>query len=176
MEEAMSMRSKKEDPEFEALLLKHASLEGDTGSIIFDNLYASAYINICFKGGIISISWSHVVWFLKYKRWPKKELIVDHLDNDPMNNRPDNLREITHSENQRKRRNRKVYRSYGKGKYGYGISVTMDKRDGRYYVARNLSRGHHGEALKTVKKSLGGFSTLEEAEAKVESYIKELED
>lgn len=33
----------------------------------------------------------HIVWYLHYGEWPKTE--IDHKDNDPSNNRIDNLRE-----------------------------------------------------------------------------------
>jgi hypothetical protein len=49
----------------------------------------------------------------------------------------------------------------GKGKYGPGISVYHDKRDGRFYARH-------------VGKSLGGFSTLADAEIKIREFLAEL--
>jgi hypothetical protein len=57
------------------------------------------------------------------------------------------------------------------GKYGYGLHIQSDKRDGRFYVIRYLSRGHHKEEMKTVKKMIGGYDTLEEAEVAVADCI-----
>jgi transposase len=82
---------------------------------------------------------------------------------------------VTEAENHKKRRGRLVYRSYGKGKYGYGMGIFHDKRGaGRYYVNRHLSRGHGTGELKTPRISCGGYSTLAEAEAKVAECIEEI--
>jgi hypothetical protein len=172
MEVLMSTKSKKHDPRFEELLRNTTSVD-ETGNVKIKGMYASTYINFGFDGGIVSVPVSHVVWFVTRGRWPDEGKNIDHCDDDSMNNAPDNLAEVTHTENQHKRRNRIVSRAYGKGKYGHGIGVRLDKRDGRYYVTRNLSRGHHKER-KTVKISLGGFKTILEAEARVTAYLAEI--
>jgi hypothetical protein len=94
-------------------------------------------------------------------------MVLDHVNDDPMDNRPENLQEVTQAENQKKRRGRVVYRSYGTSKYGHGIHVHHDMRDGRWYVRRQLSRGHGDGDLKNVRKQLGGFATLAEAEERI---------
>jgi len=131
--------------------------------------YAQAYLNICYKGRTFSVTIAHLVFFLTYGRWPTKGLHVDHIDDDPLNNKPDNLREITLQENQAKRRG-KGNKQYGTGKYGEGIHVQADKRDGRFYVTRYLSSKEEINK-KNRKKSLGGFPDLEKAEAFVREYI-----
>jgi hypothetical protein len=110
---------------------------------------------------------------LKHGRWPAEDVIIDHKNDDPMDNQPDNLQELTHTENQKKRRGRVVYRSYGNGRYGPGMNIHRDKRDGRYYVTHQASRGHGSGDLKNVKIGLGGFATLAEAEARVASFLAE---
>jgi hypothetical protein len=167
--------ARKDDPEFMQLLSKSISLDENTGTVKIHGIYGNLCINFGWKNELIVIPYSHVVWFAKYGCWPKKGNHLDHINDDPQDNRPCNLREITEAENQKKRRGRMVYRSYGTGKYGYGLNIYNDKRDGRFYVARNLSRGHGDGDLKTIKKSLGGFDTLEAAEAKVTEYIAEIE-
>jgi DNA-binding CsgD family transcriptional regulator len=164
--------SKKYDTAFMKVLAEHTRVDEATGNLTFSGLYASCYLNIGWKGGIVSVPHSHVVWFLKHGRWPRKDMFLDHVNDDPMDNRPDNLQELTQQQNQAKRRGRIVYRSYGTGKYGHGLGIHADKRDGRFYVTRHLSRGH-GKG--NVKKSLGGFDSLKEAKAAVKRYVAEIE-
>jgi hypothetical protein len=171
----MSMKAKKQDAEFQAALRKYGTFNRETGTVKFKDMYVSCYANVCWKGGIISIPLAHLSWFYEHGKWPADGMVIDHVNDDPMDNRPENLREITQAENQEKRRGRMVYRSYGTGKYGYGIGIHSDKRDGRHYITRTLSRGHHSNALKTVKRALGGYATLAEAEARVEQVIAEIE-
>jgi HNH endonuclease len=168
------MASKKHDPEFMELLRKYVKMDPKTSSLKFSNIYVSTHIDIGYKSSVVSIPQSHIVWFLTHNRWPQEGMQLDHIDSDPLNNRIDNLREVSHAENQRKRRGRIVSRAYGKGKYGHGMSIDRDKRDGRFYVSRTLSRGQHKISLKTIKIALGGFTTLAEAEVFVASYIEKL--
>jgi hypothetical protein len=163
--------SRKFDPGFQDLLKKHASVDHNTGKLTFDGVYVKPVLNIGWKGKQIPVPYSHIVWLLVHGEWPKDGFQLDHINDDPLDNRPANLEEKTAVENQKKRRGRMVYRSYGKGKYGYGINVDHDKRDDRYYIRRHLSRGHGSGELKTIRKALGGFDTLQEAEAKVVEYI-----
>jgi hypothetical protein len=166
--------SKKYDSEFMKLLQKHATLNEATGNLKFAGMYASVHIDISFDGTVVSTPHSHVVWFLKHGRWPAEGMYLDHINDDPMDNCPSNLREVTHAENMEKRRGRSVNRNYGSGKYGFGLNVYSDRRDGRHYVTRTLSRGHHGQ-MKTIKKSVGGYATLAEAEERIKHYIAEIE-
>lgn len=165
--------SKKYDKDLIQQLLKNVTLDKTTGQFSSPDHYMSLAVNIGWKGGIVSVPASHLSWLLTHGRWPEKDKVIDHIDDDAFNNRPDNLQEITYKENQLKRRNRKVYRNYGTGKYGHGFGIYYDKRDGRYYVNRNYSRAHTG-ARKTIKQSFGGHFTLEEAEAKIEYLIKQI--
>ena len=169
----MSNKSKKRDPQFEELLRKTTSVD-ESGNLKVDGMYASTFVNFGFGGGIVSAPVSHVVFFLTHGRWPDSDKHVDHRDDNPMNNAPSNLQELTHAENQRKRRGRKVYPSYGKGKYGGGMCVRQDNRDGRYYVTYQASRGLGAGDLKNVKVGLGGFSTLEAAEERARECLEDI--
>ena len=43
---------------------------------------------------------AHVLIFaLVHRRWPRDGMVIDHIDGDPRNNHPDNLREVTSREN-----------------------------------------------------------------------------
>lgn len=166
--------SRKDDPGFIKLIQEHVSLDEETGRLTFTKLYANLCLNFGWKNKIIVVPYAHVVWLLKNNRWPVAGMHLDHINDNPQDNRPCNLQELTEEESQKKRRGRMVYRSYGTGKYGYGMGITYDKRDGRYYISRHLSRGHGSGELKTIKRSLGGADTIEEAEAKVAKYIEEI--
>lgn len=167
--------SRKNDPEFTRALLEHFSLNEETGVLKFNGLYAQTCLNIGSRKGIVVVPYSHVVWLLKHGQWPRDGFVLDHINDDSSDNRPANLQEITQDENQKKRRGRKVSRYYGSGKYGHGINVTLDKRSGRYYIRRHLSRGHGSGNLKTPRWGLGGFNSLVEAERMVNIYIAEIE-
>lgn len=168
----MKMKSKKRDPQFEELLKKTTTVDA-SGNLKVKGMYASTYINFGFGAGIISVPVSHVVWFLTHGRWPDDDKHIDHRDDDSMNNAPFNLQELTQVENQKKRRGRQVYRSYGSGKYGPGINIRQDPRDDRWYVTHQASRGHGNGDLKNVKKGLGGFPTEEAAKERADAFLKE---
>lgn len=167
------MSAYKQDEEFREFLLKNAKLD-EEGGVKFDSGYASKGVNIMWGGTVVSMPYTHIVWFLTHGRWPKKGYVIDHINDDPMDNRPVNLQELTHKEYQAKRRGRLVYRNYGTGKYGCGLNILHDKRDNRFYVRRYLSRGFGDGDLKTIKRGLGGFDTLAEAESKVKEYVAEI--
>lgn len=86
-----------------------------------------------------------VIWFMANGVWPKDE--IDHLDGDPSNNRLDNLREATRSENARNMRKRHNSQVCMNGVY-------WQKRDGRYQVY--IGAGGR-------QKYLGYFANLDDA-------------
>jgi hypothetical protein len=45
-----------------------------------------------------------LIWALYYKEWPPKEMVIDHINGDPFDNKIDNLRLVTHRENAMNRR------------------------------------------------------------------------
>ena len=172
----MRKKVSKHDQEFMELLKEKAILNRETGNLRFDGMYVSTVLNFCWRGNIIAIPHSHVVWFLEHGRWPNADKVIDHRDDDAMNNVPDNLQELTHAENQRKRRGRIVYRSYGKGKYGYGINLRFDHRDSKWYVTRYMSRGHGKGDLKDIVKNLGSYPSEETAKAAIAEFTKQIRD
>jgi hypothetical protein len=161
----------KRDPDFIEHVRKHTTLDKETGTLKFDKFYVAVHLNFQWKGNKVFMPHSHFVWFLTRGSWPKEGYVIDHINDDPQDNRPENLQELTHAESQEKRRGRMVYRSYGTGKYGYGLYVHHDKRDNRYYITRHLSRGHGKGDLKSIRRGLGGFDTIEEAEEAVRKNI-----
>lgn len=55
-----------------------------------------------------------VAWYQTYGYWPK---LIDHIDGDILNNRIDNLREVTNSQNQMNKGLQKNNKSGTKGVY-----------------------------------------------------------
>lgn len=164
-------KKSKKDPELIEALKKYVTIDKDTGEIKCTDIYMSVYVNISWKGGIVSIPYSHLAFLLTYGRWPENSLVIDHINDDPLDNRPSNLQEITPEENNKKRRNRKTYRNYGTGKYGYGFGIYRDKRDGKYYVSRCLPRAET-KTDKTVKLSYGNYTSIQDAEYAIKSMIE----
>lgn len=85
----------------------------------------------------------HVAWLHAHGVWPDSE--IDHKDGDPLNNRLDNLRLATSSQNSW---NTRPHRDSATGFKGVS-------RNGKKYVAAIMTRG--------AKKRLGRFDTAEEA-------------
>ncbi len=78
----------------------------------------------------------HVVFALKHGRWPQAS--IDHINGDPLDNRPENLRECTHAQNMWNKRVYKNNKSGVKGVYWHkvvGKWVASIKRDGKRIVA-----------------------------------------
>lgn len=48
-----------------------------------------------------------IIWLLHYKEWPKG--FIDHIDGNPRNNKLENLRDVSHSENMFNNRQRRAY-------------------------------------------------------------------
>lgn len=160
-------RQLKRKPEFMELVRKHMYLDKKTGELRLNDTYANLVVNVCWDGKALPVPYSHLVWFLTHGRWPKLGMVLDHINNNPLDNRIENLQEVTEEENHRKRRGRKIYRSYGSGKYGHGINIYRDKRSGRFYVRRYISRGLGGG-----RYYLGVFDSLTSAKEAAAKHVK----
>jgi len=94
-----------------------------------------------------SYSTHRIAWLMYYGEWPKNQ--IDHINQDPTDNRIKNLRDVTNAENHKNQTLRSTNTS------GYvGVS---------FYKSRNK---YSAEALVNgVKKWLGYYDTVEEAAA-----------
>lgn len=68
-----------------------------------------------------------VVFFIANGRWPEK--FLDHIDGNFRNNHPDNLREVTHSQNLQNMKRAKGFHKTRNGKFRSRIK---DSESGRY--------------------------------------------
>lgn len=94
-----------------------------------------------------------LAWLLTYGKWPDD--MIDHIDGNPLNNKIDNLRDVSAHINQQ---NRKVAQKDNR----LGIlGVYCDKNTGKY-IAKIKVNGK--------SKRIGSFSSIEKAEI---AYIME---
>ena len=104
-----------------------------------------------------------------YKKKPKGKLTVDHINHNGLDNRKENLREVTQAQNQRNRRSNKNSSSQYKG-------VSWFKRDKKWHAqikhkGKGIHLGYftceHQAALAYNKKALelwGEYALLNEVE------------
>lgn len=59
------------------------------------NVKSKGYLGLKVLGRTSQVH--HIVWFLTHERWPERSL--DHIDGDRRNNAPENLREVSNSQN-----------------------------------------------------------------------------
>lgn len=86
-----------------------------------------------------------LIWLLVYGEWPEND--IDHIDRDRMNNRLENIRAVTRTENNH---NHGVHKNNSSGYPG----VCFDKRSKKYKARITLD----GKQI-----NLGYFDTAEEA-------------
>jgi hypothetical protein len=78
--------------------------------------YSYRRIGVCPPGGKARyIRASHIVWFLSTGEWPDQ--LIDHINQDPLDDRFENLRLVSHRENLMNLKKRSKY-GYGVRKYG----------------------------------------------------------
>jgi len=90
-----------------------------------------------------------IAWLIYYGEWPKNQ--IDHINQDPIDNRIKNLRDVTNAENG------KNQRLHSNNTSGYiGVSFYKHKRYKKYRARIRIN---------TILKHLGYYDTAEEAAA-----------
>jgi hypothetical protein len=117
-------------------------------TFVFNNRYYRGSFN--YK----SIFAHQVIMYLFYGKWSSKELHIDHMDGNSLNNKIDNLRFVTPIENQRNLNN-KVPKNNTTGIRGLGITNNNGKRVWRARLfGKELYKGHNKEiAIKRLEKA-----------------------
>lgn len=90
-----------------------------------------------------------VIWAMTHGRWPGEGMVIDHIDGDPANNHPANLREVSQQVNTQNRRRVRCVSKAGSRVPG------VYRRRGKYHVRLTVD----GTSV-----PLGSFGTLGEAE------------
>jgi hypothetical protein len=65
------------------------------GTLVGAVCKGKGYRKTCFKGRMYYVH--RIVWYLHYGSWPKHT--IDHINRDKLDNRIENLRDVTHSVN-----------------------------------------------------------------------------
>ena len=87
-----------------------------------------------------------LIWVMHYGQIPP-DLYVDHIDRDKKNNRIENLRLVTHAQNQRNK------------------SFSVKSNTGKLGVSKVLNRYCASITINGRTKKIGSFKTLKEAVA-----------
>lgn len=121
---------------------------GATGKIL--TAISNGYRTVTYKGKTVKAH--RMAWFIMTGQWPTKE--IDHIDRNKLNNRWNNLRESTRSENNV---NRDVRADSVSGIKNIRFRASM------YYVEFKRNK---------VRYDLGCFKTLEEAQLELSLALK----
>ena len=79
--------------------LETGVITGIRGKVITGKSQGYIYLGIRLNGKIVSLSGHHFAWWMSYREVPNEDLVIDHIDRDPSNNRITNLRVTTQQEN-----------------------------------------------------------------------------
>lgn len=127
------------------------------GPVGHDN--GQGYLRLCFQGSLFLVH--QIVWRLVHGKVIPIGKVVDHINGDPGDNRPSNLRAVSQSRN---KLNAGPYRTnttgkrgvtFNKGKGKYEVTITVDQDRvwiGQYdtvqkaVLARELAEGVYGVA------------------------------
>lgn len=90
------------------------------------------------------------IWAITHGRWPREGMVLDHIDGDKLNNRPENLREIPQRQNTQNMRS-----ATRRNRSGSSVPGVHCGRPGKYVVALRIGG---------KKRHFGVYDTLNAAE------------
>jgi hypothetical protein len=130
--------------ELQVRLLARFAYEPDTGKLIWRRNGKEAGTLDCFGYIQVKIDGKfhrahRIIWAMLHGAYPKRPMMIDHIDRNRMNNRWDNLRLVTHSQN--------LLNNAAEG-------VCFGRRDKKWIAYINIEG---------IRKYLGYFNTYEEA-------------
>ena len=115
---------------------------GGIGSIV-GKLHHAGYRQVKFNGQLYSEH--NLIWMWYYGEEIPSHLEVDHIDNDRDNNRIENLRLVSHSDNQMNRRDTKENGKFGHNYYyRNGLPVPDEVRE-EYNKRQRKAKRNKGE-------------------------------
>lgn len=126
----------------------------DIGYLRKSKFNSKPYRMISFHDGnkTRNIKRSHIVWFLVKGKWPTSE--IDHINTNTLDDRIENLRLSSHTEQQRNKSNNTQYK-------GFSIHYSCDKPRDRPYRVRNQKLGIN----------LGYFFSIEECKDAIDKWL-----
>lgn len=114
-----------------------ASLKAEARAKLWNGRYAGAraftakHRGMYFVGAINGVNFfaHRVVFAIHHGHWPQYS--IDHIDGNGLNNRPENLRDVSHCENMR---NVKMHQDNSTGFIGVSFSKSIQKFEARIHV------------------------------------------
>ena len=103
------------------------------------------------NGFVLNKSYSthRIAWLMYYGEWPKNQ--IDHINQDPTDNRIENLRDVTNAENSK---NRTLQKNNTTGYLGVSL-----------YEYKGYKKYRARIRINSIDKHLGYYDTVEEAAA-----------
>jgi hypothetical protein len=120
-------------------------IKGVRGNVIISkNKAGYSYVQLYHQNKYFVISSHRLAWYLHYGSLPNNS--IDHIDGNRSNNKIDNLRDVTHQQNQWNQTKAKGY--------------SLDKKTNKFKAAIGINGN---------RKTIGYFNTEQEARA---AYLK----
>jgi hypothetical protein len=131
--------------------LETGVITGIRGKVITGKSQGYIHLAITLGGKHIKLYGHHFAWWMSYREVPDEDLVIDHIDRDPSNNRITNLRVTTQQEN----------------------TINMDRVENclGYYYSKPSGKWRARIWVDDKLKHLGLFPTEEEAR---QAYISAL--